>query len=185
MIIYIHGFGSSGKGGKALQLQEYFKAQNIPFISPSLSYVPELAIDTLEQLIESYDEVSLIGSSLGGFYSIYLAEKHGLKAVLINPAVDSSATLKRMLNLGDTAKNYYDNSYFNWTTEHVDMLLNYKVKEPKNGEYFLLLQTGDDVLDYKEALAKLPNAKSVVEEGGTHPFEGIERHFEAICEFSL
>ena len=105
--------------------------------------------------------------------------------MLINPAVDSSTTLKRMLNLGDTANNYYDNSYFNWTTEHVDMLLNYKVKEPKNGEYFLLLQTGDDVLDYKEALAKLPNAKSVVEEGGTHSFEGIERHFEAICEFSL
>lgn len=184
MVIYIHGFGSSGRGGKALLFKEYFKSQNIPFISPSLSYVPELAIDTLEHLIESYDdEVTLIGSSLGGFYSIYLAEKYGLKAVLINPAVDSANTLNRMLTLGDTAKNYYDNSYFNWTKSHVDMLLNYRVDGVQNGKYFLLLQKGDDVLDYNEALAKLPNSKSIVEEGGTHPFEGIERHFESIRDF--
>ncbi len=185
MIIYIHGFGSSGRGGKSLQLLEYFKSQNIPSISPSLSYVPELAIDTLEQLIESYDEVTLIGSSLGGFYSIYLAEKYGLKAVLINPAVDSSKTLKRMLSLNGMATNYYDGTHFEWRQNHIDMLLNYKVEDIKNGEYFLLLQTGDDVLDYRDALAKLPNAKSIVEEGGTHPFEGIERHFESIRDYVM
>jgi len=183
MIIYIHGFGSSGKGGKSLQFKEYFKSQNIRYIAPSLSYVPALAIDTLEQLIESYDEVTLIGSSLGGFYSIYLAEKYGLKAVLINPAIDSSKTLRRMLSLGSTAKNYYDNTRFDWTVEHVDMLLSYRVNKVQNGKYFLLLQTADDVLDYKEALAKLPLAKTIVEEGGTHPFEGIERHFEAVKDF--
>jgi len=186
MVIYIHGFGSSGRGGKALQLRAYFKTQNISCIVPSLSYVPELAIDTLEQLIESCDEeVTLIGSSLGGFYSIYLAEKYGLKAVLINPAVDSAKTLKHLLALGDRQKNYYDNTHFDWTTEHVDMLLSYRVNEVKNGNYFLLLQTGDEVLDYKEALVKLPNARTVVEEGGTHPFEGIERHFESVREFLL
>ena len=185
MIIYIHGFGSSGRGGKALLFKEYFKSQNIAYISPSLSYVPELAIDTLEQLIESCsDEVTLIGSSLGGFYSIYLAEKYGLKTVLINPAIDYSPnTLRRMLSLDGMAKNYYDDTYFEWTENHVDMLLNYREKEVPNGKYFLLLQMGDDVLDYKDALAKLPHAKTIVEEGGTHPFEGIERHFESIRDF--
>lgn len=183
MIIYIHGFGSSGRGGKSLQLREYFKSQNIPFISPSLSYVPELAIDTLEELIASYDEVTLIGSSLGGFYSLYLAEKYGLKAVLINPAIDSPKSLKRMLSLDGMVKNYYDGSHFEWNESHVDMLLNYRVKEVQKGHYLLLLQTGDDILDYKDALAKLPNAKSIVEEGGTHPFEGIERHFENMRDF--
>jgi len=185
VVICIHGFGSSGKGGKAQLFKEYFKSQNIPYISPSLSYVPELAIDTLEQLIESYDdEVTLIGSSLGGFYSIYLAEKYGLKVVLINPAVDSANTLKeRILSLNGMATNYYDNTHYEWTQSHVDMLLNLRVKEVKNGEYLLLLQKGDDVLDYRNALAKLPNAKSIVEEGGTHPYEGIERHFETIKDF--
>jgi len=97
MTIIIHGFGSAGRGGKAMLFRDYFKSIGEPCIAPSLSYVPELAIDTLEQLIESYDEVTLVGSSLGGFYAIYLAEKYGLKAVLINPAVDSSKTLKYIL----------------------------------------------------------------------------------------
>jgi len=184
MTLYIHGFGSSGKGGKSLVLKQYFKEQNLPFISPSLSYVPELAIDTLEQLIESYDDVTLIGSSLGGYYAMYLAEKYGLKAVLINPAVDSSKTLKRILDLGGMAKNYFDNTQFTWNENHVSMLQNYRVEHTQRGEYLLLLQTGDDVLDYKEALAKLPHAQHIVEEGGTHPFEGIERHFETIKSFS-
>ncbi len=187
MIIYIHGYGSSGKGVKAKLFKEYFKSQDTPYISPSLSYVPELAIDTLEQLIESCDdEVMLIGSSLGGFYSIYLAEKYGLKAVLINPAVDSPTTLKRrILPLNGMATNYFDNSCYEWTQKHINMLLNYRVKEIKNGEYLLLLQKGDDVLDYKDALEKLPNAKSIVQEGGTHTFEGIERYFETISNFFL
>ena len=186
MVIYIHGFGSSGKGGKALQFREYFESQNIPCIAPSLSYVPELAMDTLEQLIKASDEeITLIGSSLGGFYSIYLAEKYGLKAVLINPAVDSSKTLKRVLSIGDTAKNYYDDTRFTWNENHVNMLLNYRTTEIKNGKYFLLLQTADDVLDYREALAKLPDAKSIVEEGGTHPFEKVDRHFQEIKTFLL
>ncbi len=188
MIIYIHGFGSSGRGGKSLQFRDYFKANNIRCIAPSLSYIPELAIDTLEQLIESYideEEVMLIGSSLGGFFSIYLAEKYGLKALLINPAIDSSKTLKRLLSMGDTARNYFDNSRFTWSATHVEMLKNYRVDKATNGEYFLLLQTADDVLDYKEALAKLPKAKSIVEEGGSHAFDGVERHFEVIREFFL
>ena len=53
MIIYIHGFGGSGEGSKAKAFREYYKKEG--FIAPSLSYVPQLAIKTLEELIESYD----------------------------------------------------------------------------------------------------------------------------------
>ncbi len=186
MIIYIHGFGSSGKGGKSSLFRKYFKEKNIRFIAPSLSSVPELAIDTLDQLINSYDEpITLMGSSLGGFFAIYLAEKYGLKAVLINPAVDSSKTLKRVINKLGVAKNYFDNSTFEWNESHVEMLKAYRTTKVKDGKYLLLLQTGDEVLDYKEALEKLPNAIAVVEEGGTHPFEGIERYYAQILEFSI
>ncbi len=183
MIIYIHGFGSSGLGGKSTQFREYFRDKNIPFIAPSLSYVPELAIATLEELIDSYDEVSLIGSSLGGFYSMYLSEKYGLKAVLINPAMNSSKTLKRLITPERLAYNYYDESHFEWKLSHVEMLKRYHVQEVVDANYFLLLQKGDDVLNYQEALDKLPKAKTVLEEGGTHPFDGIERHFSEIEAF--
>jgi predicted esterase YcpF (UPF0227 family) len=184
MTIVIHGFGSAGKGGKAMLFREYFKSLGKPCIAPSLSYVPELAMDTLEQLVESYDNVTLVGSSLGGYYAIYLAEKYGLKAVLINPAVDSAQTLKkRVVEVNGMAMNYHDGSQYTWNTNHVEMLKKYRVDEVKNGEYMLLLQTGDDVLDYRDAVAKLPHATTIVEEGGTHPFEGIERHFERIVAF--
>jgi predicted esterase YcpF (UPF0227 family) len=184
MVIYIHGFGSSGRGMKSLLLRDYFKSQNISMIAPSLSYVPELAIDTLEQLINSYDEeIVLVGSSLGGFYAIYLAEKYALRAILINPAVDSSKTLKRVLNMEFTAKNYYDNSRFTWSETHVNMLLQYRVSNVQHGDYFLLTQTEDEVLDYQEAVEKLSGYKIIVEEGGDHAFRNIENYFEDIKSF--
>lgn len=184
MILYIHGFGSSGQGGKSTQFRAYFKAQNIPYIAPSLSYVPELAMSTLEELIESYDDVTLIGSSLGGYYAMYLAEKYGLKAVLINPAMKSAKTLRRAISKQRLAHNYYDESKFSWNESHITMLEKYEVVNPK-AEYLLMLQKGDDVLNYKEALEKLPDAKLVLEEGGTHPFEGIERYFSEIKDFLI
>ena len=183
MTIYIHGFGSSGQGGKAVQFREYFKSIDKPFIAPSLSYVPELAMSTLEELIASYNDVTLVGSSLGGYYGIYLANKYDLKCVLINPAVQSANTLKRAVDLTGVAKNFYDESSFSWNTSHLDMLKKYAVDDVKQGEYLLLLQKGDDVLDYREAVAKLPNARLVLEEGGTHPFEAVERHFALIRTF--
>ena len=185
MIIFIHGFGSSGQGGKANLFRDYFKSKGQPFIAPSLSYVPELAISTLEELINSYDEVQLIGSSLGGYYSIYLAEKYGLKAVLINPAVQSSKTLQRAVNLQGNAPNYYDGSSFEWNEKHLEMLKAYNVERVESDSYLLLLQKGDDVLDYIEAIEKIPNAQLVLEEGGTHPFEGIDRYFERVEGFLL
>lgn len=185
MIIYIHGFGSSGQGGKANQLRDYCKSRGIPFIAPSLSYIPELAMSTLEELVESYDEVTLIGSSLGGYYSIYLAEKYKLKAVLINPAVASFKTLKRAIDLTGYAMNYYDGSHFTWQKRYIDMLKKYEVVEVEAGDYLLLLQMGDDVLNYRDAIEKVPHAQMVIEKGGTHPFEGIERHFERVVKFLL
>ena len=86
MTIYIHGFSGSGEGAKAKLFREYFKDKKEGFIAPSLSYIPELVIKTLEELIESYNsDVTLIGSSLGGYYAIYLSQKYSLKTVLLNP----------------------------------------------------------------------------------------------------
>ena len=183
MIIYIHGFGSSGQGGKAELFRKYFKKQNIPFIAPSLSFVPDLAIYTLEELIGSYDNVSLIGSSLGGFYSIYLSKKFNIKAVLINPAIESEKTLKRHIFLKEYATNYYDGSSFVWRETHLDMLKKLSIETPKEENLLLLLQKGDEILDYKDALKKLPNTKTIIEDGGNHSFEGIDRYLDNVKNF--
>lgn len=181
MILYIHGFGSSGYGGKATLFREYFEDE---VITPSLSYVPSLAIDTLEQIIElllAKDEtVGLVGSSLGGYYAIYLANKYDLKAVLINPAIHPYKTLDKI----GMAMNYYDGTSFEVTAEHIQTLKGFEVKQIKNQENFLtLLQTEDEVLDYNEAVEKLPNSELVIEEGGNHSFENIESYFRKISTF--
>lgn len=179
MIIYIHGFGSSGEGHKAKQFREYFKEDG--FIAPSLSYIPDLAIKTLEELIESYHgNVSLVGSSLGGYYSLYLSQKYNLKAVLINPSTKPFITLAKVL--GD-APSFHDSSSFTWMLSHIEMLKPYETKDIEQSNFMLLLQKGDETLDYRQALEKLGESNIILEEGGSHSFDSVERHFTKIKEF--
>ena len=180
MIIYIHGFGSSGQGMKAKLFREYFKTKGIPFIAPSLSYIPDLAIATLEELINSYDDVVLIGSSLGGFYSLYLSQKYNLKAVLINPSIYPYKTLQKCVG---QAPSFHDTSSFKWMDEHIESLKKYSVESTNQDKIMLLVQKGDETLNYKTAVEKLPKSLQIVEEGGNHSFEDIEKHFEKIKVF--
>ena len=181
MVIYIYGFGGSGEGKKAQVFREYFGAKGEAFIAPSLSYVPELAMKTLEELIESYNkDVTLIGSSLGGFYAIYLADKYKVNAVLLNPSIHPYITLKDYV--GD-APSFYDESRFTWKESHISMLEKYIVQDIREKNYMLLVQTGDEILDYKEAVAKFSKATCIVEEGGNHSFENIQEYFVQIEKF--
>ncbi|WP_295422135.1 YqiA/YcfP family alpha/beta fold hydrolase [Sulfurovum sp.] len=181
MIIYIHGFGGSGEGSKAKAFRKYFESIGEDFIAPSLSYVPELAIKTLEELIRSYKKVYLIGSSLGGYYTLYLSHMTEVqKAVLLNPSVKPRETLDRVLG---EAPNFFDNSYYQWNKEHLEMLKLYGGKKPPLEKLMLLTQRGDELLDYSQAVEKLQGCKMIIDEGGNHSLEGIERHFETIREF--
>jgi len=182
MIIYIHGFGGSGQGIKASEFREYFKDKNQDFIAPSLSHIPSLAIQTLEEIIESYDEVQLIGSSLGGYYSIYLSNKYNLKAVLINPSIRPYITLD---NYKGHAPSFYDESYFLWNDSHIEVLKKYKTKVTNQNNFFLFLQKGDELLDYNIAVDFLPNSSLVLEEGGNHSFTNISKYFDRINTFLI
>ncbi len=183
MILYIHGFGSSGQGGKSKLFREYFKKQGIKFLAPSLSIIPELAISTLEEIIEVCpdEEIVLMGSSLGGYYSLYLSEKYDLKAVLINPSIKPYETLKKVLG---SNKSYYDGNFsFNWGETQVDSLKKFSVDVSKTENYLLLARMGDEVLDYREAEKKLEGANMIIEEGGDHGFLDIDRYFTQISLF--
>ncbi len=182
MIIFIHGFGSCGLGSKAKIFREYFAPIGESFIAPSLSYVPDLAIQTLEELIYSYKEdVYLIGSSLGGFYATYLSQLSEVKKiVLINPAVTPAITLKRVVG---NAVNFYDDSSYEWNEKHLEMLNAYRIEELNNDKFMVLLQKGDELLDYKDATKRYNTCKLIVEDGGSHSFDGIERHLEKIRAF--
>ncbi len=141
-IIYIHGFGSCGNSNKSKVLQKL----NYTLLSPNLPPSPRNAINMLESVITP--ETVLMGSSLGGYYAIYLAEKYFLKAILINPSLKPYKTLKKYTGL---QYRFCDKKPFYWKTEYLNELKDYKTK-PKRAKYLILLQSKDEILNYKKHL---------------------------------
>lgn len=185
MLLFIHGFGSSGHGSKAEQLRRFCAEQGVAFAAPSLPDIPVLALDTLEELIKSWlphQPVTLIGSSLGGYYATWLAQRFNLPYVLINPAVEPYVTLHRAIG---KAVHFHDQTAYEWTAEHTESLRAYQVTQPATKHCLLMLQTGDELLDYRQALAAYPGAELILEEGGNHGFEGFERHLPQLLEWQL
>lgn len=187
MILYIHGFASSGLGQKAESLREFCAEQNVHFIAPSLPTIPSLAISTLEhliQLFQPFEPVHLMGSSLGGYYGLWLAERFDLKLVLINPALRPVPLLQAATGL---VKHHHDGSHFDWTAAHNQSLAEYEITPSiaLQRRCLLLSQQGDEVLNYQDAVKLLPAAQQIIEPGGNHSFQDFARHHRSILSFLL
>jgi hypothetical protein len=185
MLIYIHGFNSSSLSGKARELKAWLEAHGLgeAFACPDLSHRPTEAIAQLETLIaDSKGPAKLVGSSLGGYYAACLAERHDLKAVLINPCVSCHEKLAGAV--GQMQTNWHNGQEYEFTQAHVDELLVLhapRLRRPEN--YLLLVETGDEVLDYREAVAYFDGARQVVLEGGDHGFSRFAEYIPMILEF--
>ena len=126
--------------------------------------------------------MSFAGSSLGGYYATYLAEKYAATAVLINPSVKPYQTLKA--HLGEN-RFYFDDGYWDFNESHIKQLTDMSVEKITQADrYFVLLQTGDETLDYREAQLKYKQATCIIEQGGDHSFVGLERYLPQIIQFS-
>jgi predicted esterase YcpF (UPF0227 family) len=184
-VIYIHGFLSSPASTKARQTEAWLREQrpDVSFQCPALSSYPKLARQTLLDCVQSCDHKPyLVGSSLGGFWSSFLIEL-GLaeKAVLVNPAVSPHTRFRQLV--GETLKSYYSDDTFTLTGKDLDTLQECEKELNDPGRYWLLLQTGDEVLDYRMAQERYRGAKQLVEEGGDHSFQGFERWLPDIMDF--
>lgn len=185
MLIYIHGFNSSSQSGKARELGAWMAARGLAdaYRCPDLPDRPAEAIRLLEGLIAgSPTRPKLLGSSLGGYYATWLAERHGLKAAHVNPCV--ACHDKLVDEVGKTQKNWHGGQEYVFTQAHLDELRALHVPEPSRPEdHFLLVETGDAVLDYREAVAYFRGARQVVLEGGDHGFTRFADHIPQILEF--
>ncbi|OJZ16309.1 MAG: esterase [Thiobacillus sp. 65-29] len=185
MIVYLHGFNSSPASGKARQLGEYLAAQGRggEYYCPALPNSPREAVATVEAALvpQRPASITLVGSSLGGFYATHLAEKHGWKAVLVNPAVHAHRLLRDAVG---PQSNWHTGEKWTFTEAHLAELAALDVPAITRPErYLLLAQTGDDVLDYRDAVACYAGARHIIEQGGDHGFSGFERHFQTILDF--
>ena len=181
MIVYLHGFNSSPLSHKAQALRRYMTERGLAheYVCPAL---PPLARDAM-RAIEPYltKDCCLVGSSLGGFYATYLVEKHGLKAALINPAIDPHVGLREYLG---PQKNLHTGEPYELTEAHLRDWEALFVPRITPARYLLIVETGDEVLDYRRAVERYAGAEQVVVPGGDHSLQSFPRHLQRILEFS-
>ncbi len=187
-VLYIHGFNSSPLSNKAEQTRK-FLAQHYPkvkFSCPQLISNPNSAIAQLEALLaqgsvqQPDTQWLLIGSSLGGYFSTYLAEKYNLLAVLVNPAVKPYELL--LDYLGEQV-NPYTGEVYQVEVDYIEALKRLEQASIVKNNYLLMVQTGDEVLDYRQAVDKYQNDHMIKQQGGDHSFIDYDKMLPQIAEF--
>jgi predicted esterase YcpF (UPF0227 family) len=179
-ILYMHGLNSSPSSRKASQLTAALEriGMSARLRVPALHHHPRLAIAQLEAAILELGRPVLVGSSLGGYYATHLAERHGLKALLINPAVKPHRRFDGYLG---PQTNLYTGEIWNLTEDHVVALAELEVAPPQDAErYQVWLQTGDETLDYRHAEDYYKGCAVRIQAGGDHGFQGFAERLPAL-----
>lgn len=186
MIIYIHGFASSGNSSKVDLLRQCVASadQNIDVLAPTYtSDDPNIAISELTEYIKQAianapkdEELMLIGTSLGAYYARYLAEQFHAKAVLINPVFKP----EQMLQMVGTHTHFKTGEQFSIGGTFITELVRYYVFKA-HMPTLVLLDQDDEVLDNDEETEFFENNANVVTYlGGSHRFDHLEESFRLI-----
>lgn len=186
VLLYLHGFRSSPRSFKARVVQQRMEAAGRAgdLICPQLPPSPKAAMDLVLTLVERHaGDLAIIGSSLGGFYATWLAERFGCRAALINPAVDPLKDLDK--HVGVTTA-WHTGEPFEFKREYIAELASLKFARITRPErYFLLAATGDEVLDYRDMVAHYTGAHQHVIQGSDHAIPEFEQYVDEVLAFCL
>jgi len=187
MILYLHGFRSSPQSFKArllgqrlgeLGLAHLYRCPQLP-ASPRAA--TELALSLAKEMTADGGPLSLVGSSLGGYYANWLAEQLGCRAVLLNPAVQPPRDLENYVGV-TTA--YHSDEVFEFKREYIDELKALRIDAITRPErYFLIAATGDEVLDWREMTAHYAGARQFVIEGSDHGISEFAQYVDQVLAF--
>jgi predicted esterase YcpF (UPF0227 family) len=185
-ILYLHGFRSSPQSFKARMIGDRLTALDWAgrYACPQLPASPREAIELASQIASESapEDLALVGSSLGGYYATWLAERIGCRAVLLNPAVKPPRDLERYVGV-TTA--FHSNERFEFRHEYIDELKSLEVETITLPErYFLLAATGDEVLDWREMVAHYPRARHRVINGSDHGISEFAQYVDEVLAFS-
>lgn len=187
MILYLHGFRSSPASFKARvvarKMAELGRADEL--VCPQLPASPKEAMALALKLVGDTpaSELAIVGSSLGGFYATWLAERFGCRAVLLNPAIEPLKDLDQ--HVGVTTA-WHSDQPFEFKREYIDELRALAVEKFTHPErYFLIAATGDEVLDYRDMVRHYAGARQVVIDGSNHAITEFADYVDDVLAFCL
>ncbi|MVW73375.1 YqiA/YcfP family alpha/beta fold hydrolase [Bordetella sp. 15P40C-2] len=193
MILYLHGFRSSPQSFKARLMAEALAAQGLTgerdWQCPQLPVSPREALELSMTLARcqletasSPRELTVIGSSLGGFYATWLAEQLGCKAVLLNPAVEAARDLATQIG---SHRMYHSDTPMEFRPEYVDELrAAYVPAVTQPDRYFLIAATGDEVLDWREMRDRFARCRQRIIPGSDHGLSDFAQWLPEVLDFA-
>ena len=185
-VLYLHGFLSGPGSKKACVLRALCEEKGVRYIAPDLNMVPDAAaelIDSEYKQAAELGEVSVAGASLGGFYAAWLASRTGIRAALLNPAVEPWEIVK--LYNGEY-KSFTGDKTVKVTPEYADQLRALVARPLADpSRVLMLLCTGDEVLDWQRAARRFPDVQSIVIEGSDHRISCFEDYAVCVRDFLL
>jgi predicted esterase YcpF (UPF0227 family) len=187
MIVYLHGFRSSPQSFKAQLLARRMAdlGRASQYICPQLPVSPKAAIDLALDLTRGLDPaaLTLFGSSLGGYYATWLAERLGCRAVMLNPAMRA---YEKLAGYVGPQTMYHDaGASFEFKPGYLDELRQLHVPAITLPErYFVVAATGDELLDWREMTGSFPGARHKVIQGSDHGLSDFADYMDQTLEFA-
>ncbi len=194
MILYLHGFRSSPKSVKAQLMAQAMQDRGLAqqWVCPQLPPSPQRSVALAHHIIEQAQagqgldaarDLTLIGSSLGGYYATCLAEQWKCRAVLLNPVVYAARDLATQV--GEHTL-YHSDEPFIFLPSYVDELAEMAVGRPAHPQrYFLLAATGDEVLDWHEMADWYTGSQGHIIQGSDHGMADFEKWLPEVLDFAL
>ena len=185
-LLYLHGFRSSPQSAKA-RLTATHVAERHPgvvFWCPQLPPSPREAMALVACGIAAWprERMAVIGSSLGGYYASWVAQQALCPSVLLNPAVDPARDLAR--HIGEQTAWHDPGERFFFRPEFIAELRALDARGlPPGGPELLIAAQGDEVLDWREMVARYPHATQRVLPGGEHALNDYPAHLDEVMRF--
>lgn len=184
MIVYLHGFRSSPASRKAVMLRDRIAAlgREADFCCPALPASPRAAagIGLATAQGTPARELALIGSSLGGYYATWIAERVGCRAALLNPAIDPARDLEAHVGRQPV---FFSDEEIDFRPEFLAELRALETPVTRPERYFLLAATGDSVIDYRTMVAKYAGARQHVIAGSNHELTDFASYIDEVLAF--
>ena len=185
MILYLHGFRSSPRSRKASMLRERMRAlgREHEYACPALPASPREAVAIALQAAEGVPTpaLALIGSSLGGYYATFIAERLGCRAVLLNPAIAPARDLEAHLGQQPV---FFSDEAIDFRPEYLVELKDMDTPAiTRPDRYFLVAATGDAVIDYRTMTDKYKSARQRIIDGSDHELSDFARYMDEVLAF--